>query len=438
MSGGAMMMTFSSRRRLLPFIGFLTAFIAVMSVSTFALYRRAKVHLDHELGERLLAIATTIARAVEFSPPESLRPGNVDGRLLTTLYLVRAENQLSNIVILTGAGRTVVDLSGASVSGGLNPFLDLDYGAVTLARSGIPAYTNLYRSGGIYMKSAYAPVLTGDDEVTGIVGVEAGAEFFAVLRALTRGILLVGAASAAVVVVLSVFFYRVTRSLDHAHAAILQGENLATMGRMVAGVAHEIRNPLSIIKTSAERLAKRYNPKDEAFAYISEEVDELNRILTGYLNFAKSERDRPRPHSIQRIVKRCLLILEGEIHERRLNVAQDFPPEDAIVMADDKRVQQAVLNVLINAFQAVDDGGNVEISLHPSAKTVTVEIKDDGVGIGERELKEVLKPFYTTKKDGSGLGLSIVKSVVEEHRGSLEIRSEQGKGTVVSISLPRA
>jgi signal transduction histidine kinase len=435
---GVRTLVFSSGKRLFLLVGFLAAFVVVLNVSTFVLYDRAKSHLDNELGERLRAIATTLSRAVELSSPDGVSVEGVDASLLMMLHLVRSENSLSNIVILTPEGRTLVDLAEYSERGEMNPFIELDYSAVALARAGIPAYTSLYRSGGIYLKSAYAPVVSVDERVSGIVGVEAGAGFFTVLRALTKAIIVIDAASAVIVLVLAVFFYRESRSLDRAHAAVLRGENLATMGRMVAGIAHEIRNPLSIIKTSAERLAKKYDSDDEIFSYISEEVDDLNSILTAYLNFARAEKADFRPHPIQRIVRRCLQILDGEIQSKRINLVQDLPKEEIMVHGDDKRLQQALLNVLINACQAVDERGTIEVSVKPSAKFAYITIKDNGTGIGERQLKEVLKPFYTTKRHGSGLGLTIADDTVKEHNGSLDIKSAPGSGTEVVMSLPRA
>ncbi|UCG52112.1 MAG: ATP-binding protein [Candidatus Latescibacterota bacterium] len=427
----------SSRKRLALLSGFLLAFIIVLNVSTYVLYQRAKVHLDNELGERLRAIATTLAHAVEFTGSEELSMEDLDPSFLTLLHMVKTENLLSNVVVLTADGKTVVDLGNLSEPGELNPFIELDYTAVTLARSGLSAYTSLYRSGDIYMKSAYAPISSLDNRVIGMIGVEAGAEFFEVLRALSNAIIMVVVTSVVIVIILAGFFYRQSLSLDKAQAAVIQGENLATMGRMVAGIAHEIRNPLSIIKTSAERLSKKYKSDDEAFAYISEEVDQLNRILTGYLNFAKAEPSEFRPHSFQKIVGRCLLILEGELQAKGIKIVKRDPETDVFVLGDDKRIQQAVLNVLLNACQATDPGGRIEVSLESDTKSAIVSVSDNGKGMDDKELKETIKPFFTTKKHGSGLGLSIVNNIIEEHNGTLEIESEPGEGTVVRITFPR-
>jgi signal transduction histidine kinase len=429
----------SSKKRLLLFGVFIIVFLAVLVGSTTMLYRRAERHLDNELGERLAAVAGGLARLVQKSAPDSLSADTVDLDLLYLLFETQREAGLSNIVILTPEGYTVVDLEGYSEPGESNPFIELDFSAVTLARSGITAFTSLYRSGDDYMKSAYAPVHNGGGGVIGIVGVEAGAGFFTVLRELSSLIVFILAVGALAVAVLGFLFFRQTMILDRAQEAILRRENLATMGRMVANIAHDIRNPLSIIKTSAQRLRKKHDTDDEVFDYISEEVDQLNRILTSYLDFAGPDKTfSPQPHSAARIITRCLLVVEPEIEARGIIKTDNSSQNDLTIVADDKRAQQAVMNVLINAVQAVEDGGRIDLSLETRKPYGVIVIDDDGPGIKEKDIGEITKPFYTTRADGSGLGLSIVKSILEEHGGKLEIANRAGGGASVKLYFPLA
>lgn len=414
----------------------MTVFLLVLIVTTLVLYRKAKTHLDNELGARLKAVATNLAYAVGMAAPDSLSTEAIGHEFLALLHEAAEKNDLSNIVLLSPDGLTVVDLAGYSPPGEPNPFIDLDFGAVVLARSGEPAYTNLYRSGDVYLKSAYAPIISGGGEISGVVGVEAGAAFFKDLRELSNVIALILVPSFLVVAFLGLLFYRQSRVLDRAQEAIIRKENLATMGRMVANIAHDIRNPLSIINTSAERLRKKYRSEDEVFSYISEEVEQLNRILSGYLDFAASHSGEMEPRSVQAIIRRSLMILEPELEARKIDLVQVIPSEEYRVTGNDKRMQQAVLNVLLNAVQAVENGGRIEVSLFRDGARVVVRVKDNGGGIAEKDLKDVTKPFYTKKADGSGLGLSIVKSVMEEHDGEMEIKSEPGLGTEVSLLFP--
>jgi signal transduction histidine kinase len=431
--------TISRKKRLTLITAFMIVFLVVLIATTFVLYRRAERHLDNELGDRLVAVATGLAHAVQIAMPDTVTSALIGADLLTILYETSVENDLVNIVILTPEGRTVVDLGGYSEPGEMNPFIDLDFSAVTLARSGLAAYTNLYRSGDIFMKTAYAPVKSTDNAVVGIVGVEAGAGFFTELRELSNLIVFILVAGIVAVTVLGGLFYRQSIALDRAQEAMIRRENLATMGRMVANIAHDIRNPLSIIKTSAQRLQRKYDTNDEVFTYISEEVDELNRILTGYLDFAGSHTDATfAPQSAERIVRRCLLVVEPEMQAHGIELSHRMPDGDLTLYADEKRVQQAVMNVLINAVQAVGDGGSIDVVLKKRRQYGVIEVEDNGCGMDEKVIKEVTKPFYTSRADGSGLGLSIVKTIVDEHGGSLVIDSTPGKGTTIELLFPLA
>jgi signal transduction histidine kinase len=431
--------TISSKKRFTLIAAFMIVFLTVLIATTIVLYRRAERHLDNELGERLEAVASGLARSVQIVLPDSVSADDVDAALLTHLYEALTENDLSNVVVLTREGLTVVDLGGFSEPGETNPFIDLDFSAVTLARSGLSAYTNLYRSGDVFMKSAYAPIKSVDDEVVGILGVEAGAGFFDDLRELSNVIVFILGASIIAVTVIGSLFYRQSVALDRAQETIIRRENLATMGRMVANIAHDIRNPLSIIKTSAQRLRKKQGTDDEVLSYISDEVDELNRILTSYLDFAGSDKATAfEANSAERIIRRCLLIVEPEIQARRIELTQRISEEDFAIEVDEKRAQQAVVNVLINALQAVDDGGSILISLEKRRPYGVIGVVDNGRGIDEKDLKEVTKPFYTNRPDGSGLGLSIVQTVLDEHGGRLSINSRAGSGTSVELSFPLA
>ncbi|HEU4365103.1 MAG TPA: ATP-binding protein [Candidatus Krumholzibacteria bacterium] len=425
----------SARTRPTVFVVFLAAFAALLVLSNLALYRRARTHLDAQLGERLRAIATAVAHEVEDARPDSLTAGTIDPLLYDDLLVARVEQQLSNIVVVSADGRTAIDLAGYSEPGDENPFIELDAAAVTLARAGVPAYTSLYRTGDVYMKSAYAPIHSAAGAVIGVAGVEAGASFFAQLRELRDLIVLISLGNASVVVLLGFLFYRRTRSLERAREAMIEKDNLATLGRMVATIAHEIRNPLSIIRASAERVRRRHDVDDEALAYITEEVDGLDRVLTGYLQFAKSQPAAFAPVAVERILRRALVAIEAETAAKhialRVNEAAGL-----VIRGDERRARQAVLNVLLNAVQATPQGGTIAVTLQRDGDSASIAVADGGPGIEPAMLKDVTRPFFTTRVDGSGLGLTVVRSVMEEHGGELRIESAAGAGAHVTLSFP--
>ncbi len=428
----------SAKKRLALIAVFLSAFSVLLVTTNFALYRRARAQLDAQMGERLRAIAVGIAHTVEAAGVDSLGVGSVGDALYANLMRTRDEHTLSNIVIVTEDGHTVVDLAGYSAPGEDNPFIELDLTAVDLARAGVPSYTSLYRTGEVYMKSAYAPVMSPDRTVLGIVGVEAGAAFFSQLRELANLIVLISLGNASVVILLGFLFYRRSLSLDRAQVAMIEKDNLAALGRMTATIAHEIRNPLSIIRSSAERLRRKHNLTDPEIGYITEEVDDLDRTLTGYLQFARAQPAEFAAIPASRVVARALAAIESEATARRVTVRETDTAGDALLRGDERRVRQALLNVLLNAVQAAPEDGSVDVSLERRDGTLRVSVTDDGPGIDRAILREVTRPFFTTRVDGSGLGLTVVRSVMEEHGGTLDIKSgiADGHGTRVTLVFP--
>lgn len=428
----------SSRKRLALIVVFLAAFSALLVATNFALYRRARSQLDAQMGERLRAIAMGIAHTVEATGIDSVAVGSVGNALRTSLTRTRDEHQLSNIVIVTDSGRTVVDLAGYSAPGEDNPFIELDVTAVDLARAGVASYTSLYKTGEVYMKSAYAPIEAPDRRVLGIVGVEAGAGFFSQLRELANLIVLISLGNASVVVLLGFLFYRRSLSLDRAQVAMVEQENLAALGRMTATIAHEIRNPLSVIRSSAERLRRRHGLTDDEIDYITDEVDELDHTLTGYLQFARSQPAERGPVPAARALARAMAAVESAAQTCGVTVREHNGAPDAVLHGDERRVRQALVNVLLNAVQASPRGGTVDVSLHARDGAVRFAVTDEGAGIDAAVLRDVTRPFFTTRVDGSGLGLTVVRTVMDEHDGRLDIETgmADGRGTRVTLAFP--
>jgi signal transduction histidine kinase len=257
------------------------------------------------------------------------------------------------------------------------------------------------------------------------------------LRELANLIAVISVANASVVAVLGLLFYRQSRSLDRAEAAVLERENLASLGRMVATIAHEIRNPLSIIRASAERVRRRHGVADEELSYITQEVDELDRVLTGYLDFAHARPPELVPVALTKALRRAVAAAASEREARRVSIAERFPEADVMVTGDPQRIRQAILNVLLNAIQAAPPDGRVEVALESDGGRACVVVTDDGPGIDPSHASDVTRPFFTTRADGSGLGLAVVRAVMEEHGGELVITSG-GRGTRVTLVFPRA
>jgi signal transduction histidine kinase len=224
-------------------------------------------------------------------------------------------------------------------------------------------------------------------------------------------------------------------------AQLHQTERLAALGEMTAGVAHEIRNPLGIISSTAELLQERmgrYEPQNRLARIIVEEVNRLNEKVSEFLDFARPRLPNLRPCDLEAVLDRSLEFLDPEIQRLEISVTRDYQLNGRMLAADPDLLHQAFLNLLLNAIQAMPGGGRLTVHTGPGPQGRGGEIRfeDTGEGIAPESLKKVLNPFFTTKERGSGLGLPIVKSIVETHQGTLKIDSDQGRGTVVTLTLP--
>jgi signal transduction histidine kinase len=224
-------------------------------------------------------------------------------------------------------------------------------------------------------------------------------------------------------------------------AQLHQSERLAALGEMTAGVAHEIRNPLGIISSTAEILQQRlarYEPQDRLAQIIVEESNRLNEKVTEFLDFSRPRVPNLRPCDLDGVINRSLELLQPEIHRRGITVVRDYHRNGRPQTADPDLLHQAVLNILLNAIQATPDGGRLTVSTDfgPLEQGAVLRFADNGEGIDPETLKKIFNPFFTTKEKGSGLGLPIVKSIIESHQGHIRIDSAPGLGTTVTITLP--
>jgi two-component system, NtrC family, sensor histidine kinase HydH len=224
-------------------------------------------------------------------------------------------------------------------------------------------------------------------------------------------------------------------------AQLNQTERLAALGEMTAGVAHEIRNPLGIISSTAELLRERlsrYEPQNRLAQIIVEEVNRLNEKVTEFLDFARPRVPNLRTCDLEKVLDRSLELLEPEIHRLHIQVEREYQSNGQPQVADPDLLHQALLNILLNAIQAMPHGGTLKVRTGPGPQGhgSRINIADTGDGIDPEAVKKVFNPFFTTKEKGSGLGLPIVKSIIESHRGAIRIDSQPGDGTQVTIELP--
>jgi two-component system sensor histidine kinase HydH len=216
---------------------------------------------------------------------------------------------------------------------------------------------------------------------------------------------------------------------------------LASLGRLAAGVAHEIRNPLSSIKGFATYFKERYkdNPDDQKTSEIMiKEVDRLNRVITQLLEFARPPVIQKKRASLQSLIQHSLKMIERQASAKEIQILSHLPSEMKEIDLDPDGINQVLLNLYLNAIEAMEQGGTLSVSLssEESSPWVKIIVSDTGTGISKEDLEHIFDPYFTTKQTGTGLGLAIVHKIIEAHRGEVNAQSEIGRGTMVSVLLP--
>ncbi len=218
-----------------------------------------------------------------------------------------------------------------------------------------------------------------------------------------------------------------------------QTEHLSSLGEMAAAISHEIRNPLGIIRSSSELLKKKItviDPSNTVPDIIIEESTRLNNIITDFLNFARPRTPTLLPCSVEEVIEKNLTFLSTMKEAEKYRAHREFEDDLPDISADSALLYQAFLNIIINAAQAMPDGGTIFIRTAANQNTVTVTFGDDGPGIPDDILEKIWNPFFTTKESGSGLGLGVVKKIIELHGGDIQIRNRPEGGSEVMITLP--
>ena len=238
----------------------------------------------------------------------------------------------------------------------------------------------------------------------------------------------------------AIAIFRDMTEIKRLEEEVARSRRLASLGGLAAGVAHEIRNPLSSIKGLATYFREKFAdaPDDrEAAEVMIGEVDRMNRVVTQLIEFARPLQMTIVPVSLPVIIRHALMLIEKEAAKQKVAIKTDFPDEAWEIPVDADRMTQVFLNLFINAIHAMENGGELRVSLaRQENKTVRVSVSDTGGGIAAADIPRVFDPYFTTRPSGTGLGLAICHKIVEAHRGEIFLESEQGKGTTAVVILP--
>lgn len=224
---------------------------------------------------------------------------------------------------------------------------------------------------------------------------------------------------------------------------IMQSERLAHIGQLAAGVAHEINNPLTGIVTYSHLLLERASTEDGTRQSLEKIVKQANRcrdIIRGLLDFSRQRKPEKRRSNVNRVLEECVSLVDNQMLFHNIKIVQHLSPNLPEVFMDPSQIQQVFMNMILNAAEAMHGGGQLTLTTRhvPAEEAVEVEFTDTGHGITEEDLDRIFSPFFTTKEvgHGTGLGLAISYGIVQEHKGTITVESEEGCGATFTICLP--
>lgn len=397
--------------------------------------------LDQQLGEQLTSLAEGLASGISADEAERLIGAEFDPaaylRVHDLLNTFADGNQLSSVALLD----TMWNDPFADVPDSLNSLVYslLDRDGQWALMSGLTWTSPTYQWGDSYYRSAAAPIVDdASGKTVAIVRIEAAASYFGALDRLDAVATLIHVSSAILAIVLVALFAWYSYSARQWDARLLHSEKLIGLGRLAATIAHEIKNPLGIIKATAQRLQRVDDPEKRAelLRYIPEEADRLNRILTGYLRVASPDGAARVPIALDETLPDWMDHAFGHDDASRGRWTVNVEPCGRI-FADPDSPRQVLLNLVNNAFDAAPKDQGIAVDWRAGSNgRGRLTVSDRGPGIPRKLRERVFEPFYTTKAKGSGLGLHAVRMMVERDGGNVVIEDNPGGGARIVVEWP--
>lgn len=466
---------------------FLIPTLFIVSMYGFLAYYASQQGLEEELGERLVSIGQTLSAQWSdgFDAKQIARLDETKGRVLTRLRqelsTTRDRTEVRRVYLFDRDHLSLVD-SDPSAQFGKKLYELEPHGAEIdrVFQQGEPAASVLFEGpDGLLYKTGFVPVFS-EGEVVAAIGVEASAAYFDLLTNFASVLTVLALLAVLLVVLVGTVFSRrlvepINQLVDAAHrlgrgdweAAVETppGEDeiafLASafeemrvgivqrdrqMQMMLSGIAHEVRNPLGGMELFCGLLAEDLRAADlaedgsqmvEKVAKIQRELDYLERVVTDFLDFARNA-----PLELERFVADDFVsevkdLLHGEVVDGGCTLTTEITVDGLELTADRQKLRRAVINVVRNAYQACSGTGSIRLVIRPGDEgTRVIEVVDNGPGIPDEQLNDILTPFFTTKEKGSGLGLALTQRIIAQHQGALEASSTVGEGTTIRFVLP--
>jgi two-component system sensor histidine kinase AtoS len=226
--------------------------------------------------------------------------------------------------------------------------------------------------------------------------------------------------------------------IEELHERTRQMEKLALAGQIALGIAHEIRNPITVVHGYLQVLAQKQPELEESYGLMLDELMRANQIISDFLSFSRPRQLQKVPLQLNQVLESSVSLIAGKAVRSNIAIKTDLAYDLPILLLDHSQMMQVFLNLFNNAIQAMPAGGTLAVSTEfaPEQNVVRIKIKDDGSGITPEVLQQIFDPFFTTKDQGTGLGLSITQTIVAAHGGQIEAESKVNEGTQFTITLP--
>ncbi|MEW9050894.1 MAG: ATP-binding protein [Neobacillus sp.] len=241
----------------------------------------------------------------------------------------------------------------------------------------------------------------------------------------------------AIAYVILIRFFSYISSLTAAHEELRQKEKLAVIGQMAAAIGHEIRNPLASLRGFTQLQQQENSAANKYYPIMIQEIDRINSIVDDLMYLGKPRSIKFEKANIEEIIAYTLPITLQQAEQQRVTIetimAGPLPPLDC----DSKQLKQVMINLIKNAIESMPTGGNIQIKVNiSSTQKMLISVKDEGCGINDSDIQNLGEPFFTTKQDGTGLGLMVTNQIINDHNGAMRIQSSQESGTKVTVELP--
>ncbi len=416
------------------------ALVLFLNLLVWLYLKQVEVRFHSELETHLFDVEQVLNRLMtEFNDDVDLGlllPD--DSSSLTFFYYqqqlddIRQKSSLQSILLLNPQGEILVSsppsLSKQKTSSAV---LRAEF---KKALAGLTVVSEIREFAGEQFMSAYAPVKNIDGFLSAVLVIAAKADFFTVLSSLKNRLLLFSFINLILIIFTALFLFRMIQRSVRYQAELKDQEHLVELGTMAASVAHELRNPLGIIQGTNDVIKKKYDAQDdEIFNYIPDEIKRLNRLIDDFLTFSRSPNLHIEPLNLEHLTEHLRLSLP-EASRAKL-IISELP--QTILQTDVQLLEQALLNVILNAFQASGNEQPVHLNISsPGKNRLRFEIIDQGPGIPKEKQTQVFTPFFTTKEQGTGLGLAITKRIIQHLQGDIYLQTPKGNGANFTIEIP--